>query len=64
MKSNKPLNCNCMNDVVNMLIESDIYFVIDSYEKSGTATTEVRRMFLAKKDITGYKAYTTKLNDP
>ncbi len=39
-------------------------FFINSYEKSGTQTTEVRRMFLERKDMTGYKAYTAKQNDP
>jgi hypothetical protein len=37
---------------------------VNSYEKSGTQTTEVRRMFLEKKDMAGYKAYTAKQNDP
>jgi hypothetical protein len=36
----------------------------NSYEKSGTQTTEVRRMFLERKDMAGYKAYTAKQNDP
>ena len=35
-----------------------------SYEKSGTHTTEVRRMFLERKDMAAFKAYTTKQNDP
>ena len=35
-----------------------------SFEKSGTQATEVRRMFLERKDIAGYKAYTAKQNDP
>ena len=35
-----------------------------SYEKSGTQTTEVRRMFLDRKDTAGYKAYMAKQNDP
>jgi hypothetical protein len=38
-------------------------FII-SYEKSGTQTTEVRRMYLERKDMAGYKAYTAKQNDP
>ncbi|CAF0970919.1 unnamed protein product [Rotaria sordida] len=37
---------------------------IEFYEKSGTQVTEVRRMFLERKDIAGYKAYTAKQNDP
>ncbi|CAF5229800.1 unnamed protein product, partial [Rotaria magnacalcarata] len=37
---------------------------IELYEKSGTQATEVRRMFLERKDVAGYKAYTAKQNDP
>ncbi|UJR28505.1 hypothetical protein I4U23_009743 [Adineta vaga] len=37
---------------------------IEYYEKSGTQITEVRRMFLDRKDMTGYKAYTANKNDP
>lgn len=44
---------------------SDLSFVIKySYEKSGTHTTEVRRMYLERKDMAAFKAYTTKQNDP
>lgn len=37
---------------------------IEFYEKSGTQITEVRRMFLDRKDTAGYKAYTAQINDP
>lgn len=37
---------------------------ICSYEKSGTQGKEVRRLFLDRKDMAGYKAYTAKQNDP
>ncbi|CAF0995675.1 unnamed protein product [Adineta ricciae] len=37
---------------------------IEYYEKSGTQTTEVRRMFLDRRDMAGYKAYTANKNDP
>lgn len=39
-------------------------FLFFSYEKSGTQITEVRRMFLDRKDTAGYKAYTAQINDP
>jgi len=48
-------------------ISFDFFFLLflkNSYEKSGTQTTEVRRMFLERKDMAGYKAYTAKQNDP
>ncbi|CAF1379534.1 unnamed protein product [Adineta steineri] len=37
---------------------------IEYYEKSGTQATEVRRMFIERKDMAGYKAYTANKNDP
>ena len=43
----------------------DFSFLLEnSYEKSGTQTIEVRRMYLERKDMAGYKAYTANQNDP
>jgi hypothetical protein len=62
IKSKKRLNCKDEENFRNLF---HLFFILkNSYEKSGTQTTEVRRMFLERKDMTGYKAYTAKQNDP
>ncbi|CAF1117485.1 unnamed protein product [Didymodactylos carnosus] len=37
---------------------------VEFYEKSGTQQNEVRRLYLKRKDMSGYKEYTAKQNDP
>lgn len=56
----KQLNCKIEENFCFQKLDLSFF----SYEKSGTQATEVRRMYLERKDMTGYKAYTAHKNDP